>query len=151
MLEAHRGVLENAFAARVVRLISTPDEWLALPTNCLTPRMRFLAVRMCSRALGFLNTMTRIPTSGFPWMLFDALNGGDAPRRILQCCLRMRDDFSQYWLEDYPTPEDLGGDVSKACLTIIAGETRDNTTRVEVRHGQFQREMKEKAPHVTPT
>ena len=83
-------------------------------------------------------------------MLFEALKGGDAPRTILQVCLRMRDDFPEYWLTEYPTPEELGSDVSKSCLATTAGEARDNTARVEVRHGQFYREMQEKSLHVTP-
>ena len=113
VLEAHKGILENAFAVRVIALIGNPDEWLALPTTCRTPRMRCLAVRMCSRALGCLSTMTRIPTDGFPWVLFDSLNGLHDAQRVLSRCPRMRVDFSQYWLEKYPTAEELAGEVSR--------------------------------------
>ena len=122
VLEARRAVFENAFAAKVNALISDPDQWLVLPTNCRTPRMRCLAVRMCSRALGCLNTMTRNPASGFPWVLFDPLNGSDAAGRVLRLCPRMRDDFSQYWLAQYPTPEALGGEVSRSCLATLGTE-----------------------------
>ena len=109
------------------------------------------AMRMCSRAWGCLNTMTRIPASGFLWVLFDSLSGSDAAGRVLQLCPRMRDDFSQYWLAQYPTPEALGGEVRRSCLVTLGTEVRDSTHRVEVRHGQFQREMTEKSLHVTPT
>ena len=90
-------------------------------------------------------------SEGFPWALFDALNGEAAADNVLQRCPRMRDVFSQYWVEQYPTKEELGGEDSRSCLATLGSEMRDSTHRVEVRHGQFQREMKEKSLHVTPT
>ena len=95
-----------------------------------------------------MEAMTRKQTRGFPWLVFTALDGGASD--IFDECPRKRDAWSDYWLKKYPTPKDLESKESLACLGVIARKARDYTTRVEVRHGNFQAEMKAKAVHVTP-
>ena len=96
--------------------------------------------------------LTKIPQEGFPWMLFASLDGDEGVQKVLAQCPRSRDDFSEYWLSEFPDAPALSSQESTVALSGLASVVRDNTLRVEKLHGQFQREMTEKKNlHVTPT
>ena len=99
VLEAHRGSVEEKFASRILAFVSDPNAWLALPDTSATPRIRSLALRMCSRAIGAMEVLTRKQKTGFPWLLFTVLEGHAAD--VFKECPQKRDDFSHDWLKEF--------------------------------------------------
>jgi hypothetical protein len=139
VVEAAQNKTERQAAQRALELLCNSDEWRALPAADRTLRNRSLAFRMLTRQMGSMLILLKIPHENAPYLLFNVAVCGnqsekDSFAKICQC---LQDDFTHYWLQEYPA-QHFSELESSTLLAIIADWIKTSSTRSECGHSFWQ-------------
>jgi hypothetical protein len=148
LLEAHNNTLENKCATGILKVLTDPDAWHALPFDAWTLKNRSLAFRILSRRACGLHLMSVLPHTMDPFAIFKLLEDDaakDAEVQRTRPC--QQNEFTAMHAKVYPGDRLLCPE-SRAVLAAKAEGAMEATSRIECGNAFWQREVRVKSVQV---
>jgi hypothetical protein len=108
ILEAAAGRLDRQAFGKLQHAQEYAAAYASLPKSHYSLRMRHLAFRMFSRQGCYLHQMVAVVHSGYSFRLFSLLRNADLEAAIGDECPKIKDEYSQRFLEHFPRQPRLG-------------------------------------------